>query len=335
MTLFINNFQQINFQDFIVMYDLGPTQDQRGIGRVARSLLSALTNRGGTVPRNPTAILPTIYFFPSIHWCPNILPSHSIVMVHDTTPLSLWQFFPDSLGEWLNGFFQIASQASRIVTISLSARDEVAKHLLIEQDRISVINNGITDLTAEIKSEDITIPDIPYVTYLGASDPHKNIDVVLSALALNTKCDIGVVVIGSACDDVADRARIWGLDPSLVFPMGKLSDGALVSVLRQSIALVMPSLYEGFGLPPFEAALAGVPSICSNRPAHNELLAGAALFVNPFLADAWLEAIRTLQHDRLQAEELATKASAIARTLTWERAAEQLVKVFTETAEEI
>ena len=126
-----------------------------------------------------------------------------------------------------------------------------------------------------------------------------------------------------------------GLDQSLVFPMGKLSDGALVSVLRQSIALVMPSLYEGFGLPPFEAALAGVPSICSNRPAHNELLAGAALFVNPFLADAWLEAIRTLQHDRLQAEALATKASAIARTLTWERAAEQLVKVFTETAEQI
>lgn len=335
MTLFTNNFQKITFSDFIVMYDLGPTQDQRGIGRVARSLLSALKRREVPELRSPLNKIPTIHFFPSIHWCPEILPSHSIVMVHDTTPLSLWQFFPDSLGEWLNEFFQIASQASRIVTISQSARDEVANHLLIELDRISVINNGITDLTAGFKSEDVAIPDIPYVTYVGASDPHKNIDIVLSALARNTKRDIGIAVIGSACDDVTDRASIWDLDPSLVFPMGKLGDDALASILRQSIALVMPSLYEGFGLPPFEAALAGTPSICSNRPAHNELLAGAALFVNPFLADAWLEAIRTLQNDRIQAEALATKASTIARTLTWENAAEQLFTVFIENVKDI
>jgi glycosyltransferase involved in cell wall biosynthesis len=103
-----------------------------------------------------------------------------------------------------------------------------------------------------------------------------------------------------------------------------------------SIALAHVSAVTSRGLriPPFEAALLGVPSICSNRLALNELLEDATLFVDPFLPQDWLAAIRMLQSDRSRADEIAYRAGEMARALTWERAAETLASIFAEVAEE-
>jgi glycosyltransferase involved in cell wall biosynthesis len=91
-----------------------------------------------------------------------------------------------------------------------------------------------------------------------------------------------------------------------------------------------PSLYEGFGLPPLEAALQGVPSICSKRPAMTETLAGAAIFADPHEPEQWLGAMNTLRNDHTKRHELALAAKAKAMTYTWPKTATQLIDLLSE-----
>ncbi len=333
MLLSGNRFDIIDFPRFKVFFDLGPLDDRRGIGRVGREVLVALKKVAAReLCRTPPKT--AIYFFPSIHWCPEILPDRSVVMIHDTIPLSLRYFFHAAQDQWLYDFSNVAGQADRILTISQSSKNDITKHLLIPAEKISVVYNGVADLKCEGEAPALDLPIIPFVTYLGAGDPHKNIDVILNALSLNPGNDLALVVIGQACDDILDRARVWGVDPELIFPLGRLSDSAAAAVLLKSIALVMPSLHEGFGLPPLEAGLLGVPSICSDRPALNEFMVDAAILVDPFLPREWLNAIRRLQYDRGLAERVAAAAEAKARSLTWELNANALVRIFENLAEE-
>jgi len=324
-------YDTIDFPHFTLKFHLSALEDTRGIGRVAREMQSSLRSISSFGCRI-SASVPVLYFFPSIHWCPTNLPERSVVMIHDTIPLSMRHFFHQHQDEWMYDFADIAIQAERILTISQSARSEIIKYMLVDAAGVDVVYNGVSDLGGGACIERVHAPSMPYVAYLGAGDRHKNLDIVLSALAMNRSQDIGLAVIGSACEDVVDRALIWGLDPSLVFPLGYLSDEVAGAVLAKAVALVMPSFHEGFGLPPFEAALMGVPSICSNRPAMNELLSEAAYFVDPFLAEDWLVAIRTLRDDRNLGRRLANAAANRARELTWERNAESLVGIFNQMA---
>ena len=332
MTRYKSNFDVIEFADFRLFFELGTTKDNRGIGRVSRNILKSL-KKYQTI--NTKQEKPNLYFFSSIHWCPEILPDHSIVMIHDTTPLSIPHFFHHAQDEWLYDFADIASQSKHIITISETSKSDIMKYFMIEESKISIIYNGITQFTPSDKPLNISPPAIPYVTFLGANDHHKNIDVVLNALALNDKKDIGLAVIGNAFDDIYDRARIWELDVNLIFSFGRLSDAATRHILEKSIALVMPSLYEGFGLPPLEAGLLCVPSICSNRPALNEIMANASLLVDPFLPRDWLAAIRRLQTDHNLAKELSAAAQLKGQYFTWERNIAALIEVFKNIAKDI
>ena len=76
-----------------------------------------------------------------------------------------------------------------------------------------------------------------------------------------------------------------------IFFYGHLDDNETVQLLSRAEALLLPSFNEGFGLPPFEAAIQNVPSICSDRPAMNQVLREAALFADPTNQDEWISAM--------------------------------------------
>jgi Glycosyltransferase Family 4 len=143
MIKFQSRFDAMEFPEYLLMFDLGHTEDERGIGRVSRPLREAWRCAS---ERRDTTPVPSVYFFPSIHWWPDILSNRSIVMIHDTTPSTMWHFFHQDQDEWLYDFAAVATQAERIVTISRSSRENIRKHLLVESRRILVVYSGITVL---------------------------------------------------------------------------------------------------------------------------------------------------------------------------------------------
>ena len=105
-------------------------------------------------------------------------------------------------------------------------------------------------------------------------------------------------------------------------------------MIKGAAALVFSSLYEGFGLPPWEAALLGCPAICSKRPAMTELLQGCVLFVEPDQPKAWAEEIDRLCKNPDEGRRLVTALRDKCKNYTWAHSAEQLYNIAQEISED-
>jgi glycosyltransferase involved in cell wall biosynthesis len=110
---------------------------------------------------------------------------------------------------------------------------------------------------------------------------------------------------------------------------GYVSDEDLRALYSSCLAFVYPSVYEGFGLPPLEAASCGAPVLASHTPAHLETLgADAALLFAPADADALARAILDLSDDESLRQKIADAGLRRAAEFTWERAARQTLEVY-------
>jgi glycosyltransferase involved in cell wall biosynthesis len=315
-------YERLCLGNVVVRFHLAALGDKRGIGRYTRELLRQFRSMAALHPADGRLAEATeVHFFSTIHWCPTLLPPNSTVVIQDIAPLLLPDHFRLPAREWEEKFRHIAHQAAGIITISESSRRDIARLLGIPLDRLLVVKNGVTRFP-QARPPSFPLPIDPYFVFLGACDVHKNIDVVLQALQLSKA--FSLVCVGDPVlfrekladwpGEVADRVRIAGY----------LGDAELAHVIMHSTALVFPSLYEGFGLPPLEAALLGVPSICSDRPAMNDLQRGAALFCPVDDAAEWRAAMWLLIRDERCRESIAARAHAIATDLTWQNAAQEI-----------
>lgn len=316
-------FIPIEFDDLELYFAKGPLEDLRGIGRVSRELLKhlqALSANGCLGVRGSQR--DRVYFYSSIHWCPDILPSCSVVMIHDVIPLLFPDMFPSVAKEWSTKYSVIARQAKQIVTISKSSANDIARLLNVPRHRIEVIPNGISRLPVA-QDFSLELPAAPYLVYVGSHDHHKNIEVVLSALRYPDVSDISLVMIGD--NGNCEKAVLeMGLRSRVHF-MGWLSDEEAGYVVHKALALVFPSLYEGFGLPPLEAALIGTPTISSSRPAMTELLEKAAIFASPTDPAEWVVAMCRLRDNPDLRDRIAAAAKESAYVFTWEVSARKLL----------
>jgi|GEM_PF-3149431 len=318
-----------------IFFAKGPLDDRRGIGRVSKELFDQITNivnieetrkgEGYSTSGNKK-----VYFFSSIHWCPDELPTPSVVMIHDVIPLLFPDLFAqETVRQWEDGFRHIAHQADLIVTISQSSADDICRLLGISEKKICVIYNGVSELPVSC-TPSVGLPAKPYVVYLGAHDHHKNLEVVLQALRDPLLSELSLAMIG---DNKQALPRIveYGLQDRVFF-LGRLADGEVGYVIGNALALVFPSLYEGFGLPPLEAALLGTPSICSRRSAMLETLNDAALFAEPDRPGEWVECLRQLMTEPCLRDNIARIAEERAHQYTWDRTTKTLVEVITKLA---
>jgi glycosyltransferase involved in cell wall biosynthesis len=104
----------------------------------------------------------------------------------------------------------------------------------------------------------------------------------------------------------------------------------LPALYSGALALVYPSLYEGFGLPPLEAMACGTPVITSNTTSLPEVTGGAALLIDPLKEDAIAAAILQLVGDERLRESMSAKSLAHASKVTWDKSASRTWKVLEE-----
>lgn len=283
---------RLGFEDYNLVFDLSALADERGIGRVNQQLLVELEKLSASADRTDAGSVPEVNFFGSIHWCPDTLKSPSVVLVHDVIPLKFPDQFPGATVEWRERLSSIVRQADYIATVSRSSARDIELHLGIDGSRIDVVPNGITRLPVP-RQCDLLRPRTPYLVYVGSDDPHKNAGFLFELMNHPGLKDYSLAMVGPL-ESLREHPDQYGLGERVSF-YGRLTDSEVGFVLAGSRALVLPSLYEGFGLPPFEAALLGVPSVCSDRPAMNELLDGCVDLADPRDIEAWAAAIAGLE----------------------------------------
>ena len=207
-----------------------------------------------------------------------------------------------------------ARNADRVLTISESAKEDIASSLGLDRAKIDVAPLGVRAQQARTE-----LPHDPVVLCVAQKRPYKNLGSLIRAIAeLDPPARLVLAGAPTAHEqELKTLATELGVSDRVSF-RGWVSEDELETLYREARCFVLPSLIEGFGLPVLEAMARGVPVACSNRPALPEVAGDAALLFDPEDQSAITEAVGRLLRDDELARGLAERGVERAAELTWE-----------------
>jgi len=237
-------------------------------------------------------------------------------------------------------------KSDRIITVSDFSKSEIIKYTKTGHDKITVIHNGIDG--AKFKS--LSGPDLTHVKeklklpgkfilFVGNVKPHKNLKRLLKAY--EKICNQGIkdyhlVVAGQKEGFITADTGIFNLlENSAVLRdkvsfTGPVDNDALPVLYNAASLLVLPSLYEGFGLPPLEALGCGCPVIVSNTASLPEVCGDAAYYVDPYSGESIADGIYKVLTDRALRQDLVNKGFKRAAMFNWDESAKKHLKIIQE-----
>lgn len=227
---------------------------------------------------------------------------------------------------------RVSRSLGHLITVSQASRSDISREFRVPPARIKVVPNGLrTDLFRPLAGVERE-PGRVIVTN-SADTPLKGLPYLLMAVArVAKKRKIRLVVIGTPQKKGAVIHLVKELDMGqLVNFTGRVSDQELVRQYARASLAVVPSLYEGFGLPAGEAMACGVPLISTTGGALPEVVGDAGLLVPPADADALAGALNDLLGDAARAQALGRAGYERAQQhFTWEQAARATAEVYRE-----
>jgi len=351
--------------EYVLLFDtremLERTVDQLGLGR-RRNVTSALFPHGVYTVRSQLA-LPAFLHRQGVnvyHAPDHLVPFGAfryaragriacVATVHDIIPILMPQASPRSRKRKLLGVYRLTlrelmRRAAAIITDSYASRRDIVRALGLsrsEAARIRVVYCGVADMfrPKRLATSDISRRSEKTVLYVGRPDPYKGVVRLVDACSRLPKlvgCPVRLRIVGAAdprytqAREVAAAMNMLG---SIDF-CGHLSDADLVRAYQQADVLVLPSEYEGFGLPVVEAMACGTPVVCSRGGALPEVGGDAVVYVEPLDSDALASSIaRVLLDDRLR-HTMVAHGIAQARRFTWTRTAVQIGAVYRSVAQD-
>jgi glycosyltransferase involved in cell wall biosynthesis len=211
-------------------------------------------------------------------------------------------------------------RARAVLTGSEYSRAEIVSWSGADPNRVVVIGCGVA---SHFKPEGAAFqPGFPYLLYVGNRKPHKNLMRLVQAFArVREDVSLHLVMPGAPEPELVALARAEGIDSRLVF-LGTVPDEWLAEVYRGAVALVFPSLYEGFGLPPLEAMACGTPVVSSTGTSLAEVVGDAALEIDPLEVDSIAHGIERIVGDDGLRTQLRERGLTRAKRFSWERTAE-------------
>lgn len=226
----------------------------------------------------------------------------------------------------------VAQRLSSIITVSKSSKKDIAKEFNIPESRFSTIPIGI-DTTSFYPMETIKRDPNRIIVTNSADTPLKGLYHLLYAVknVLKTR-RIKLVVIGSPKKKGGIEKLIKKLDIGRYIEFtGRVGNEQFVKEYAKASIAVIPSLYEGFGLPVGEAMACRIPVICTTGGALPEVAGDATKLVPPGNAKALEKAILELMDDPSKQEELAQKGyNRVQKEFTWEKTAVRTVQAYRE-----
>ena len=228
---------------------------------------------------------------------------------------------------------RVVKQLDNLVTVSHASRRDIATDFAIAETKLNIIHNGID--TSVFRPIPAIEPDEFNVMATASADvPLKGLDYLIRAISIlaNEIPELKLTVLGKLKEDgkTAKLIRQLGLENRIHFYSG-LSSQEVAELYAKASCAVVPSIYEGFGLPAGEAMACGVPVITTNGGALPEVVGDAGIIVQTRDHIALADAIRTLLGDSNLRRTLAAKGrSRILELFSWEVAASDMLQLYRE-----
>lgn len=269
-------------------------EDSRGIGRVTRLMVDKLKK----IAYGEKVTGKKINLYPSIFFCPDSIERNSILILHDVIPLMYPDEFARSLVlRWRRDYIKKIQKFDLILTMSETAKIDIQRETKVPLDMIKVIQWPVTPILGNGNHGAVNADlNFEYILFVGSTDSHKNLQVIFQALEKSSSLSsLHFVLIG---DSSQIRNKIpRGIHDRVLMP-GVVSDEYLSYAYDHALCVVYPSLYEGFGLPPFEAALKKKPVIVSKIKIFQEFWTNKEVyFADPTNYNSWVEAINRIRNN--------------------------------------
>jgi glycosyltransferase involved in cell wall biosynthesis len=333
-----------------------PNRNNSGSGTYARSLVAALEARddirtvtvsappdanfagtlswllrgaGARLTTNPTSLLHCPTFV-----TPWNLPVPFVTTVLDLSTRRFPQDFPLEWRVYERWLVPARARAAAlVVAISEVTRRDVIAEYGVEPDRVVTIHPGVDKIFFAVEpAPPLSAP--PHLLFPGAPIARKNLELVLHCLAgapAGTATAIAELDISGATEQafpgLVELIRSLGLRERVHW-LGQVPRESMPKLMAAATAVVYPSHYEGFGLPPLEAMASGSPVVASNASCLPEVLGDAAMLVDPSDGPGFSRALEAVLTDPELRERLVAAGRTRARQFTWERCAERTIEAY-------
>jgi glycosyltransferase involved in cell wall biosynthesis len=219
-------------------------------------------------------------------------------------------------------------RAEHIICISHNTRDDLMRLFNVDAKRISVVHLAADAPPAAAPS--LKPADAPFLLYVGDRRGYKNFDALLRAVASSPllRSEFRILAFGGHPFSETELLRIRQLDLQSLVERETGDDRTLDFRYRQASALVYPSLYEGFGLPPLEAMARGCPVVASNTSSIPEVIGDAAAYFDPRDAEDIRHAIEAVIASDDLRDRLVRQGHRRAELYSWNRCATETRAVY-------
>ncbi|MHB1421630.1 MAG: glycosyltransferase family 4 protein [Gemmataceae bacterium] len=279
-----------------------------------------------------------LYHEPNYIPLPSDLPT--VATVHDLSVLLHPEWHPaDRVAHFERRFRRGLKQCQHFLAISEFARQEIIRTLHLRPDQVTRtymgIRPGLTPLPERAVQKTLRRLRLPprYLLYVGTIEPRKNIATLLHAyrgLDQRLRQQYPLVLVGKwgwNAGEVAGLLQAKG-SASEVIHLGYVPEGSLSALYNGARALVYPSHYEGFGLPPVEMLACGGAVLASTAGAVVETVGGQAHLIEPLDVEGWRQAMRRVVEDDDWRQALRQGAVESVRPFTWEQCAADTLGVY-------
>lgn len=247
----------------------------------------------------------------------------SLTIIHDALPYDMPGNFRASYRLLHQNLGRLIARRSTIATVSEFSRNRLAEKLNLPPKRIAVIPNAADHMNSLTEDRqilaDLNLSGRRFFLFVGSLAPNKDIATALAGYSRLNRNDIPFVIVGASGKSFAASGLPESV-PGVLLP-GRLNDEALVTLYRSAHALIFPSIYEGFGIPPLEAMQSGCNVIASDIASSREVCGDAAQYFPP----GDIAALSTRMQEALDMPDWRTVNASMLRNraalFSWERSA--------------
>jgi len=270
-------------------------------------------------------------FFTPAHYAPRLCPVPVVVTIHD---LSYFyypeEFLKKDLYKLENWTKYSVQKSKKIIAVSQNTKKDLSKFYTIPDNKIKVVYNGYEKQlqSSKVKKQSL---NSPYVLYVGTLQPRKNVSTLIRAFNRFQKNNSGfkLVIVGRKgwlYREIFELVKQLKIENSVVFT-DYIPDSDLIELYRHAFCFVLPSLYEGFGIPILEAMSYDCPVISSKVSSLPEIGGNACLYFNPKNEKELLKKLGDIKESKTLRSNLIKKGREQIKKFSWQKCANETLEI--------
>lgn len=276
---------------------------------------------------------------------PRYQPCPCVMTIHDLIHL----LFPQMFSRGVQAYYELvvkpaAKRTKRIITDSENSKKDIVELLSVHPGKVEVIPLGVNGNYQPHQDQEKlealrTKLQLPtrFILFVGNRKPHKNLIRLIEAFSELEHRDYSLVAVVDKDPrfiSIEDKIKELHLEGRVTVIDEPIREGDLPVLYRAATLFVLPSLYEGFGLPVLEAMACGTPVVVANLSSLPEVVGEAGVLIDPSDTRMLVQTLDRVLGDDLLRAELSRKGLARAKLFSWEKTARRTLEVYGEVYRE-